>query len=225
MTLWSGRVGGELAPEVWQFLKADDAELLPYDCAATSIHAQRLHEAGLLTSEELTEVQTALDRIAAEGTVDEADEDVHSAIERLQRRAQHQRLVVEPASLVEEAPEPAAGVGVLLERRLVVDRRQQPLVGDVQERQPGRLVDAAALRLDDAVLDLVGHAKAVAAADRVRRPQQRNRVALVLVAVDRDRHAVLEADRRDLGLDLEAGVPVRDAHDRLDDLHARPEQL
>ncbi|MCW2975738.1 MAG: hypothetical protein JWM06_1019, partial [Actinomycetia bacterium] len=29
MTLWSGRVGTELAPEVWEFLKADDAELLP----------------------------------------------------------------------------------------------------------------------------------------------------------------------------------------------------
>src|SRR5205823_13868629 len=31
MTLWAGRVEGELAPEVWKFLKADDAELLPYD--------------------------------------------------------------------------------------------------------------------------------------------------------------------------------------------------
>ena len=33
MTLWSGRVGSELAPEVWEFLRADDAELLPYDIA------------------------------------------------------------------------------------------------------------------------------------------------------------------------------------------------
>jgi argininosuccinate lyase len=67
MTLWSGRVEDGLAPEVWAFLKADDAELLPYDCAATVIHAQRLYDAGLLSSEELTEVQTALRRIAVDG--------------------------------------------------------------------------------------------------------------------------------------------------------------
>jgi Argininosuccinate lyase len=83
MTLWSGRVEDGLAPEVWAFLKADDAELLPYDCAATVIHAQRLYDAGLLSSEELTEVQTALERIAVDGVVGGDDEDVHSAIERL----------------------------------------------------------------------------------------------------------------------------------------------
>src|SRR5665213_2030924 len=83
MTLWSGRVQDGLAPEVWEFLKADDSELLPYDCAATLVHAQRLYEAGLLSKEELAEVQTALERIAAEGTIDAEDEDVHSAIERL----------------------------------------------------------------------------------------------------------------------------------------------
>ncbi len=41
MTLWAGRVGGELAPEVADFLAADDAELLPYDCEATTVHARR----------------------------------------------------------------------------------------------------------------------------------------------------------------------------------------
>ena len=45
------------------------------------------------------------------------------------------------------------------------------------------------------------------------------------LAVDRDRQAVLERDRHLLGLDLDGGVPVGDAHDRLDDLHARREQL
>src|SRR5204862_139994 len=56
----------------------------------------------------------------------------------------------------EQAPEPPAVDRVALERRLVVDRRQQPLVADVEQRQARRLVDAAALRVDDAVLDLVG---------------------------------------------------------------------
>ena len=41
---------------------------------------------------------------------------------------------------------------------------------------PGRLVDAAALGLDDAVLDLVAHAQAVPAADAVRLEHQLDRV-------------------------------------------------
>ena len=82
VTLWSGRVEAGLAPEVWAFLKADDAELLPYDIAATRIHAGRLHAAGLLTDEELAEVGAARrDRSPTTSTA--SDEDVHSAIERL----------------------------------------------------------------------------------------------------------------------------------------------
>jgi argininosuccinate lyase len=85
MTLWSGRVAAGLASEVWAFLKADDAELLPYDCAATLVHAQRLHAAGLLSEAELAEAEAGLTRIREEGValLTDADEDVHSAIERL----------------------------------------------------------------------------------------------------------------------------------------------
>jgi argininosuccinate lyase len=72
-------VGGELAPEVWSFLRADDAELLPYDLEATLVHVRRLHAAGILDDSELAEVE---DRLAAIEEIDEADEDVHSAIER-----------------------------------------------------------------------------------------------------------------------------------------------
>ena len=78
VTLWSGRVAGELAPEVWDFLRADDAELLPYDVAGTLLHAGRLHAAGLLDGAELAEVEEALARI---GEVDAAAEDVHSFLE------------------------------------------------------------------------------------------------------------------------------------------------
>jgi argininosuccinate lyase len=84
MTLWSGRADVELDRAVWDFLRADDLELLPYDCAATAEHAGRLHGAGLLTSDELSEVEERLAAIAHEpGAVLETDEDVHSAIERL----------------------------------------------------------------------------------------------------------------------------------------------
>jgi argininosuccinate lyase len=79
VTLWAGRVGRELAPDVWDFLRGDDAELLPYDCAATLLHAKRLHAAGLLDADELAEVEAKLDAIEPPGP---EDEDVHSAIER-----------------------------------------------------------------------------------------------------------------------------------------------
>ena len=83
MTLWSGRTGGaRLAPEVAEFLRGEDAELLPYDCDGTLLHAGRLHEAGILTAAELDEVAAKLEEIrqAGAGALPEA-EDVHSAIE------------------------------------------------------------------------------------------------------------------------------------------------
>jgi argininosuccinate lyase len=84
MTLWSGRVGGELDPAVWELLRANDAELLPYDCAATAEHAARLHGAGLLDTDELADVEERLAAIAHDpAALVEGDEDVHSAIERL----------------------------------------------------------------------------------------------------------------------------------------------
>jgi argininosuccinate lyase len=84
VTTWSGRVESSLDPEVWEFLRADDAELLPYDCEATAEHARRLHAARLLTDAELAEAESRLAEIAQEpSAIDEADEDVHSAIERL----------------------------------------------------------------------------------------------------------------------------------------------
>ena len=79
MTLWAGRVGAELAPEVWEFLKADDAELLPYDIQGTLLHAERLRAAGLLDDAELAEVRGVLGRLTE---VDPVAEDVHSFIER-----------------------------------------------------------------------------------------------------------------------------------------------
>src|SRR6185436_19248034 len=84
MTLWSGRVGGELDPAVWELLRANDAELLPYDCAATAEHAARLHGAGLLDTDELADVEERLAAIAHDpAALVESDEDVHSGIERL----------------------------------------------------------------------------------------------------------------------------------------------
>jgi len=76
--LWSGRVGTPTAAEVWSFLKADDAELLPYDIEGTLLHAGRLHAAGLLDDAQIAEVEATL---ALLREVDPEAEDVHSFIE------------------------------------------------------------------------------------------------------------------------------------------------
>ena len=78
-----GRVGRALDPAVAAFLRADDAELLPYDCEATAVHARRLHAAGLLDADELAEAESRLAEIAVGGGIEPEDEDVHTAIERL----------------------------------------------------------------------------------------------------------------------------------------------
>jgi argininosuccinate lyase len=78
VTLWSGRTTTPTARAVAEFLAADDAELLPYDCRATALHVRRLHAAGLLDDAELAEVEAVLTTLAWEP----GDEDVHTLIER-----------------------------------------------------------------------------------------------------------------------------------------------
>jgi argininosuccinate lyase len=82
VTLWSGRVEQELAPEVWEFVKTEDAELFPYDVRGTLLHAERLQAAGILGAAELADVRERLAELGPEDLLP-TDEDVHSAIERL----------------------------------------------------------------------------------------------------------------------------------------------
>jgi argininosuccinate lyase len=82
VTLWAGRIGTELAPEVWEFVTTEDRELLPYDLRGTLLHAERLRAAGILSDDELTAVEQRLGEITADD-LEPGDEDVHSAIERL----------------------------------------------------------------------------------------------------------------------------------------------
>ena len=142
----------------------------------------------------------------------------------LGRLAQHQALRVEPAALVQQLAQAAAVAAVLLDRVFVVDAGDQALVGDVQQRHARGLVDAAALGLDDAVLDLVTHAQAVASADAVGFVKQRDRVREG-PAVQCHRPAFLEAHGHGLGLDGDVLAPECDAHDRVDDVHAGVQEL
>ncbi|HEV2593287.1 MAG TPA: lyase family protein, partial [Gaiellaceae bacterium] len=82
MPLWSGRVETSLDPAVWEYLKSEDAELLPYDLLGTVQHAQRLNAAELIDADELAEIEERLAAIEP-SDLEPEDEDVHSAIERL----------------------------------------------------------------------------------------------------------------------------------------------
>jgi argininosuccinate lyase len=146
VTLWAERVGAELAPEVAEFLAADDAELLPYDCRATVVHARRLNAAGILTAGELTEAEERLATLKYEP----GEEDVHSLIERslgevgrkLQAgRSRNDQVAAALRLYVEDAcAEAVAGIEELA--RTLLDRAEQeaetPLPGytHLQRAQP-----------------------------------------------------------------------------------------
>ncbi|NLU66284.1 argininosuccinate lyase [Streptomyces sp. HNM0574] len=87
--LWGGRFADGPA-EALEKLSASvhfDWRLAPYDIAGSRAHARVLHQAGLLTEDELTRMLAGLDQLERDvadgsftGTV--ADEDVHTALER-----------------------------------------------------------------------------------------------------------------------------------------------
>jgi len=86
LTLWKGRIPGGLAPEAWRFLHSlpHDRHLWPDDIVGTMAHVRALEDARVLTREE---ARSMLDRLSElhghPELIDETDEDVHSAIERL----------------------------------------------------------------------------------------------------------------------------------------------
>ncbi len=84
--LWSGRIEGGLAPEAWEFLHSlpHDRFLWPYDIDGTVAHVKALTSAALLSKTEGTKLTRELRAMKDHPElVDDADEDVHSAIERV----------------------------------------------------------------------------------------------------------------------------------------------
>ena len=88
--LWGGRFAGGPSPELEALSRSThfDWRLTPYDLAGSRAHANALHRAGLLTAEDLAELQRGLDALGeryAAGDLhpDPSDEDVHGALERL----------------------------------------------------------------------------------------------------------------------------------------------
>ena len=95
--LWGGRFAGGPSPELARLSKSTDFDwqLARYDIAGSRAHARALAAAGYLADDELATMLAALDQLEAdvvsgEFVAAEADEDVHSALERgLMERAGH----------------------------------------------------------------------------------------------------------------------------------------
>jgi argininosuccinate lyase len=88
--LWGGRFAGGPSPELEALSRSThfDWRLVPYDLAGSRAHANALHAAGLLTDPDHQALLDGLDVLAqryAGGSLrpDQADEDVHGALERL----------------------------------------------------------------------------------------------------------------------------------------------
>ena len=90
MKMWSGRFRQPLDPEFekWQRSFPYDQRLLPFELAASRAHANALAHAGVLSSEELSEILKALGEIGRRAESDPAflndpeAEDVHHFVEK-----------------------------------------------------------------------------------------------------------------------------------------------
>ena len=90
MKMWSGRFRQPLDPEFekWQRSFPYDQRLLPFELAASRAHANALEHAGVLSSEELSEIVKALGEVAGRAVSepafldDDEAEDVHHFVEK-----------------------------------------------------------------------------------------------------------------------------------------------
>ncbi len=89
MTLWAKRMAVGPAPEMMAFTESlsFDRALASFDCAGSLAHVRGLGRVGILSPEEVALLERALGQVRGElerGTFafSEADEDIHSAIER-----------------------------------------------------------------------------------------------------------------------------------------------
>ena len=87
--LWGGRFEGRTHPDMFRMTAstAVDMRLLPADVAATRAHARTLAAAGLMPEDRLDDIDEACAAIVGEWragdlTAGDADEDVHSVVER-----------------------------------------------------------------------------------------------------------------------------------------------
>jgi len=83
---WAAPLPGGLAPAAWDFLHSlpHDRFLWPYDVDGTAAHVRGLESAGVLSRAEAAKLVRELRKMRDHPhLIDESDEDVHSAIERV----------------------------------------------------------------------------------------------------------------------------------------------
>jgi argininosuccinate lyase len=83
---WAARLPGGLAPDAWDFLHSlpHDRFLWPYDVDGTAAHVRGLESAGVLSTAEAARLVRELQKMRDHPhLIDDGDEDVHSAIERV----------------------------------------------------------------------------------------------------------------------------------------------
>lgn len=83
---WAARIPGGLDPSAWSYLHSlpRDRFLWWYDVMNSMTHVSRLEAAEVLSAEEAQSLMRELERILeSPDLIDESDEDVHSAIERV----------------------------------------------------------------------------------------------------------------------------------------------
>jgi len=164
--LWGGRFSSDPASELIRFTSsiAFDRRLINEDCAVLAAHARGLARAGIISEEEATLAADALKQVAADiasGSCElsDADEDIHSAVERalLERipetaprlragLSRNDRVAAAFRLWLKEAiADLIAGLGGLIETLGVVASRHDDVVmpgyTHLQRAQPVRLAD------------------------------------------------------------------------------------
>ena len=94
----------------------------------------------------------------------------------------------------------------------------------MQQRHPGGFINAAALRFDDTVFDLIAHAESMAAADPISFQHQLNVIAKGL-SIQRNRVALFKADGDFFRRNFDAFIPELHAHNRVHNLDAGVQEL
>ncbi len=94
---------------------------------------------------------------------------------------------------------------------LIVNRADQSLVSDKEQRHSRCFVDATTLGFDNAILNLIRHTQTVATADGVCFLHQLNRIECL--AIDGNRATLNELNLHIFGINLHRFIPESNAHD------------
>lgn len=138
--------------------------------------------------------------------------------------AKHDGLRVKPAALVKQTAESETVDAPLLNRVFVMNTGHKTIKRNVKKRHSRGFIDAAALRFNNTVFNLIAHAQTVTAANAVGFKHEFNLV-IKHFSVERDRDAFFKANGHFFGFDVAVFTPERNTHDRVNNLDAAVQML